>query len=117
MVPFEFIIKDQFVSCKIAEELKNLGFNEPCIARFNNGQFQMNKLGNWYKHNSGEIEKHYISAPLWQQVINWFIIKYDIHLLIDFISKKNLEKEILETIKIIKLTNEEKNKKCNNMLV
>jgi hypothetical protein len=110
----EFVIKDQFVSSKIARELKTLGFDEPCIARFNNEQFQMNKLGNWYKHNSGEIEKHYISAPLWQQVINWFIKEYDIHLSIDFISKKDLENKILETIKLI---NEKKNKKCNSMLV
>lgn len=56
-------------------------FNEPCIARYgsktsvekdNPHGFQMNKLGSWYKHNSGEIEKHFISAPLYIQIVDWF---------------------------------------------
>jgi hypothetical protein len=82
-------MKDQFVTFEIAKELKELGFDEPCLARFNKSKFQMNRLRDWYKHNSGEIDKIYLSAPLWQQVINWFREKYKLIIVIEWNSYEN----------------------------
>ena len=80
-------MNEQFVTYEIALKLKEIGFNEPCFARFNKGNFQMNKLGDWYKHNSGEIDKSYLSASLWQQVIDWFRINHNYDIWIEHYNK------------------------------
>jgi cephalosporin hydroxylase len=64
-------MKQLFVSYKMALALDGKGFNEPCVARYSRGQFEMNRLGDWYRHNSGEISQGYVSAPTIQQVLDW----------------------------------------------
>ncbi len=64
-------MKELFLPYELSLLAKEFGFDEPCIARYNKGNFELNRLGNWYKHNSGEIEKHYLSAPLYQQMITF----------------------------------------------
>jgi hypothetical protein len=61
-----------FVTHSQAVALKELGFDEPCIARFIGYQFSTNTLANWYNHNGGEISNKMISAPLKSQVFEWF---------------------------------------------
>ena len=41
-------MKNLFVEFSIAEELKKKGFDEPCIAEYYRGVFEMNKSTNEY---------------------------------------------------------------------
>jgi hypothetical protein len=65
------IIKD-FAPHEQSLDLKQLGFDEPCLAKYINKQFSMNVEGEWYKHNSNEITNGWISAPQYQQCFRWF---------------------------------------------
>jgi hypothetical protein len=68
-------IEELFVPYKESLALKELEFDEPCIARFNKKQFQVNVLGNFYKHNSGEVG-NFLSAPLFSQAFKFFRDNY-----------------------------------------
>lgn len=80
-------MKEQFVSYETALKLKELGFDDDCFAY---------KLGenspisfclmcgidtNYLKNSKIEIEGA-VCLPLWQQVLDWFRVKYDIHVVI-----------------------------------
>ena len=70
-------MKDQFVTYEIALKLKELGFDEECFAYYLDKKFYLERLGK-IKNNKQLIlsyKKHttnHISAPLWQQTMNWF---------------------------------------------
>lgn len=75
-------IHKNFVTYEIALKLKDLGFNESCLAAFRNDEY--NDLitltedvldGDFIIFTSGSN----IKAPLWQQVIDWFREKFDYH--------------------------------------
>ena len=65
----------QFVTYEMALKLKELGFDEECFALYRNGRLYL--MCNFLKINS--TKESVISAPLWQQVIDWFREEYDIH--------------------------------------
>lgn len=109
----------QFVTYEIGSKLNELGFDEPCFAYFMNKDLHIysnhiefdgvsaskldirnSKITDMHK----KIFKIEFTAPLWQQVIDWFnenfnyIIKYNSY-------KQTMEKDILlgiEYQKIIK---------------
>lgn len=65
-------LNDIFVPYKIAEKLKEIGFDEPCIGYYekDNPNVRLNeKTQGTIKHNGLLI---YISAPTWEQVKKWF---------------------------------------------
>lgn len=72
-------INNDFVPYEIALELKNKGFDEVCFGCFVNGRFQY-RLRNTntklskilHSKMDRRVPDEYISAPLWQQVIDWF---------------------------------------------
>ncbi len=79
-------MKKQFVTYKIALKLKELGFNEPCF-----GYYEVsNKIKDvirlrFIEHEDTNPSKqpklsNDCLAPLWQQVIDWFEEKYNIHI-------------------------------------
>lgn len=68
-------IASQFVPYELAVKLKELGFDEPCFARFRRGIFQLNVLGKPYKYNSNEVVEGDKSAPLWQQAFSFISSK------------------------------------------
>ncbi len=72
------MIQDKFIPLKESIILKELGFDEPCVARFIKTQFSMNVLGNWYKHNSNEVSTKFLGAILWQDVFDWFREKHNL---------------------------------------
>jgi hypothetical protein len=78
--------EELFVDIQTAKELRSIGFNVPCIARFQGGLIRTNTLGNWYDHNSGEISKSYISAPMLTQVKDWFLTEHGIYVVPDICS-------------------------------
>ena len=87
----------EFVTYEIALKLKELGFDEECFAIFfrtilNNGRTVNYISDDWespfYKNrtNSESNSVDIVSAPLWQQVIDWFLKKK--HLYIDITFKE-----------------------------
>ena len=64
-------MKELFVSYEVALALKEKGFNDLCFAKFNKKSFQLNSLGGGQDYNSGKFGINLISAPMYQQVINW----------------------------------------------
>ena len=85
-------MKNEFAPYEPSLALKELGFNEPCLAkysidivgetiphfRYNNRISQAESIDErvWFNHN---LDKEYIwSAPLYQQAFRWFREKYQI---------------------------------------
>jgi hypothetical protein len=73
----------QFVSYEIAKELLELGFDEPCLGtiEYSEGGRTFN-LQTSFKTNS-ECYPGTVAIPLWQEAIDWFREKHNIHLFID----------------------------------
>jgi len=88
-------MKEQFVTYEIAKELKNLGFNCDKFGYYENIINGYQTISEWKKSNlhfyeetenyifylGNEIveDDNCIIAPLWQQVIDWFIKKHDLY--------------------------------------
>ncbi len=70
-------MEEQFVTYEIALKLKELGFDEECLASY---YMAGRKLDiNQYIKNG----EYTILAPLWQQAINWFLSQYNIWISVD----------------------------------
>ena len=88
-------MKKEFATYEIALKLKELGFNEDCF-----GYFVINLqeliIVNTKKHKSD----WYISAPLWQQVIDWFREEHNIHLAVTSYTNPSKigDKQMYETL-------------------
>ena len=70
-------MEKEFIPYELALELKELGFDEPCLMYWNDfgktsiNRFQLcNRIDEWC-HN-------YIEAPLYQQAFRWFREKHNI---------------------------------------
>jgi len=80
-------MEKELIPYEQALDLKELGFDEECLA-FYNSTFQTpnellypqygGEVGNW------NVENHLISAPLYQQAFRWFREKYGITVFIDY---------------------------------
>lgn len=92
-------MNDQFVTYEIALALKELGFKEKCLTTYTN-KGELSSVWNVdpdicerellmeYTDDSlycinGELLLDYISAPLWQQVIDWFREKHQLYISIN----------------------------------
>ena len=74
-------MKEQFVTYEIALKLKELRFDECCLAVYFKNKFQLVKgfnINNVDLHMANEMDA--ILAPLWQQVIDFFREKYNIQI-------------------------------------
>ena len=63
-----------FVSYEYAVKLKELGFEESCLAWW----VTPSKLQYCFNHNSADGMKNDISAPLWSQAFEWLLKKYNV---------------------------------------
>jgi hypothetical protein len=74
-------MENEFIPYEQALELKELGFDEPCIGKFYHNHLEIG--GSWLNSefnkdkNDGNI---FTSAPLYQQVFRWFRVKYNAHI-------------------------------------
>lgn len=87
-------MKKDFVSYEQALELKELGFNEPCLGKFvllvkgdtvphfqyNNRRNEAESIdeGMWYNHNGLNLD-YVCSAPTLSQAFRFFREKYNLH--------------------------------------
>ena len=76
-------MKNEFIPYEQALELKNLGFDEYCYAKYNRKEFQHNSLGGGINYNDISYGNNLISAPLYQQAFRWFREKYNLFSVID----------------------------------
>jgi hypothetical protein len=60
----------EFISYEQALELKELGFDEPCLGKFYYNHLEIG--GNWRNDDFKEDPDIFISAPLYQQAFRWF---------------------------------------------
>jgi hypothetical protein len=63
---YNFVEKN-VVSLELATQLKELGFDLPCIGGWST-------IGTWYYHPDSDIE---IDGPLYQQAISWLLEEID----------------------------------------
>ena len=71
-------MKDLFVNYELSLELKEIGFDEDCIAKHDNSGFKMLPANDPLKNS--EIDLFWIcTAPLKAQVFKWFRDKYKIN--------------------------------------
>src|ERR1039457_228403 len=80
-----------FVPYKLAEDLKKIGFDEPCLAMYSDenldmwlqDQYDLRSEGEedgFQFKNSDYDDSRYVAAPLYQQVIDWFYEKHNIYI-------------------------------------
>jgi hypothetical protein len=83
-------MEKEFISYELALELKQLGFDEPCLAVFNDSkQFRINSESrNW---NDNLVNGDTISSPTYSQAFRWFREKFGMCIVIKPIDDKNLE--------------------------
>ena len=92
-------MKEQFVPYEIAIKLKEKGFNEPCISKYEENYlcqdegFDICLDDTWLtnKKLNRSIGKC-IAAPLWQQVIDWFREKHQIEIVLSGITVYDIRK-------------------------
>jgi hypothetical protein len=68
-------MEKEFIGYAEALELKELGFNEPCLAWFDVIDYELFIEENEYTKSNQEIV---VLAPLYQQAFRWFREKYDL---------------------------------------
>ena len=81
-------MKHLFIPYDFAMKLRKVGFNEPCLGYYTIKPtvgrvkliYNSKKEGLWFNHN--KIDSR-CSVPLYQQVIDWFRIKYDMHISVE----------------------------------
>ena len=72
-------MKNEFIPYEQALELKELGFDEPCIAFYEPGNKQVQVVGVEQRYNNPELLRmEDFCAPLYQQAFRWFREKYDL---------------------------------------
>jgi hypothetical protein len=76
-----------FVPYKIALKLKQKGFDEPCLTNYNRKKILdttlVDNIDNLGLKNSSQIQQAgAITAPLYQQVVDWFMTKHQLVILI-----------------------------------
>lgn len=68
---------EQFVPFELAVKLKELGFDELCLSRWDGGGFKM--LPAYDPLRNSEIKEVWFCAlPLWQQAFDWFREKHNL---------------------------------------
>jgi hypothetical protein len=86
-------MENNFVSYEIALELKELGFDEKCLAIYSNAnrktglytlkEFRLKLIKQYSQENKG------VKAPLFQEVFDWFREKHKLHSTITSISQES----------------------------
>lgn len=73
-------MKNQFVSFEIAKQLKDLGFDKPCLFMYDKCEMFSTNLNSNQRFSGVNYNSsgYCCSAPLYQQVEEWLTKKYDI---------------------------------------
>lgn len=76
-------LKKEFVGFELALKVKGMGFNEPCLAHYDDEvlELEWDEDGEWTNEEWSEYD-NCCMAPLWQQVLDWLGTKYNFHIVI-----------------------------------
>ena len=78
-------MKNEFIPYEQSLELKELGFDEPCIAFYEPGNKQVQVVGVEQRYNNPELLRmEDFCAPLYQQAFRWFREKHGLVGIIKF---------------------------------
>ena len=77
-------MKDKFVTYPIALMLKELGYDEECLASFEGNTFGL--VANYTKCKNS-LEATEVTAPLWQDAIDWLADEHKIYIGVKFADK------------------------------
>ena len=78
-------MKTEFIPYEQAVELKQLGFDKPCIAFYEPGNKQVQVVGVEQRYNNPELLRmEDFCAPLYQQAFRWFREKHGLVGIIKF---------------------------------
>ena len=77
------MIEKEFVPYEEALALKQLGFDEPCFAFYDESLYFPNNENQYGTFCNQKLDVTSCSAPLYQQAFKWFREKYDFHYSID----------------------------------
>ena len=70
-----------FVSSYIAKKLKELGFDEECLAYYHNhAELDLVKNNIFTKNSEQNLYHGDCAAPTWEQVIDWFLNKKHVNI-------------------------------------
>lgn len=75
-------MEKEFIPYEQALALKELGFDEPCIACYTENAFGSTpeqKVQYWREPIGGNDDYVFVLAPLYQQAFRWFREKYDLY--------------------------------------
>lgn len=94
-------MEKQFVTFEIAKQLRDLGFDDPCLAWYyfdeetksytlNSFKQEYGDKFDWWKYSEldSDVYVDNLIAPLWQQVIDWFREKHSIEISICYWSNR-----------------------------
>lgn len=70
-------MNDNFVTIEIARELKELGFNKPCLVGIKDNE-DYTAIGFSFMNHPNNV--HDFVVPLWQQAIEYFREKHNIYI-------------------------------------
>ena len=65
-------LEKDLIPYELALELKQLGFDEPCLGHYSNGEFVCSS------HTNNTMQRFRYAAPLYSQAFRWFREKYGI---------------------------------------
>ena len=103
-------MKEQFVTYEMALKLKELGFNDECLACYTphlgNGIFELISKGS--SNEKSAFNERFVkanavngcSAPLWQQVIDWVREKQNIYINVEPITFDDEPTYVFEIINL-----------------
>jgi hypothetical protein len=80
-------MEKEFVTYNQALALKELGFDEPCFAKYTSNRLLLSI--NWSNVWCENINESEIYAPLYQQVFRWFREKYDWTIKVNQVTNSN----------------------------
>jgi len=73
-------MKNLFVSYEIAKMLKDVGFDEPCLASFNEKYNRSKTIRSLKDYKNSNHPNGNVTAPLYQQVTEWFRDEHNLHI-------------------------------------
>lgn len=66
-------LEKEFVPYELALRMKELGFDEPCLGYYSNGELV------YSSHANNTMQRFRYSAPTWQSAFDWFGDKYQLY--------------------------------------
>lgn len=69
-------LEKEFVPYELSVKLKELGFDEYCLAYFKYGDFRIPDSNESFINS--KVKSFVVCAPLWQQAFDWFRIKHNL---------------------------------------